>query len=211
MLNQKAGTVSREMIAQCAYKCVHSNEVLELIKASFTKNQSTNLWKTLKLIARPVHNSRLVKRIAHHVRNFRNVKIQVLPSLPKTTVDERFLISIATAWSQLCSGSPRLIDIQKLKSYDATFKSDCARDFGAHAEVQLLLHYDNSDLFAPSIYYFGCSKKSCFLCEVLLRNYPRPIATRGRHGICYPQWGVPFVKSKDILESLHILEETIVN
>ncbi|KAL7944129.1 hypothetical protein V8C42DRAFT_358803 [Trichoderma barbatum] len=67
-----------------------------------------------------------------------------------------------------------------------------------HAEVQLLLQFEcfipaNAEIFP----YFGCSKKSCWLCHQLLSTY-KPMKygktsfyqTRGCHGQVYPLWRI---------------------
>jgi hypothetical protein len=211
LLNQRVGEASREMIVHSAYKCVSSNEVFELLQANFNTHQGLRLWRILRLITKPVFNSRLLRRIAHRLSNFQKVKINLLPPVPKTQLKNEYLVDIITAWSQLCSVSPLTSELQKLYHVNDKFKLDCARTFGSHAEVQLLLHYANNDLLASSIDYFGCSKKSCLLCKALLQDSPQPVSTRGHHGICYPQWAVPFTQSKDIIDSLELLENTIVS
>jgi hypothetical protein len=198
------------MIFHSAYKCVSSNEVFELLQANFNTHRGLRLWRILKLITKPVFNSRLLKRIARRLSNFQKVKINPLPPVPKTQLKNEYLVDIMTVWSRLCSVFPLTSELQKLYHFNVKFKLDCARTFGSHAEVQLLLHYENNDLLTSSIDYFGCSKKSCLLCEALLQDLPQPVSTRGHHGICYPQWAVPFTQSRNIMDSLQLLENTIV-
>lgn len=72
------------------------------------------------------------------------------------------------------------------------------------------MHYDERGVLQPTLDYFGCSKKTCLLCETFLRALPSPIATRGRHGICYPAWGVPDSNSGDIEVAIQQLEKSLV-
>ena len=201
------------MIVHSAHKCVSSNEVFELLQANFNTHRGLRLWSILRLITKPVFNSRLLKRIARRLSNLQKVKINPLPPVPKTQLKNEYLVDIMTAWSGLCSVSPLTSELKKLYHFhfNDKFKLDCARTFGSHAEVQLLLHYENNDPLTSSIDYFGCSKKSCLLCEALLQDLPQPVSTRGDHGICYPQWAVPFTQSKNIMDSLQLLENTIVS
>ncbi len=210
LLNTTEGEASRELIVHSAYKCVSSNEVFELLKANFNNHRSLKIYRILRLITKPIFNSRLLKRIGRRLSNFRTVKVNLLEPVPNTQLKNEYLVDIMTAWSQLCPVSPSTSELQKLYLINNKFKLGCARTFGSHAEVQLLLYYENHDLLTPSMDYFGCSKKSCLLCEALLRNLPQPVSTSGRHGICYPQWAVPFTKSKDVMTSLQFLENTIV-
>jgi hypothetical protein len=211
LLDQKVGEASREMIVHSAYKCVSSNEVFELLQANLNTHRGLRLWRILRLITKPVFNSRLLNRIARRLSNFQKVKINPLPPVPKTHLKNEYLVDIMTAWSRLCSVSPLISERKKLWHFNDKFKLDCARSFGSHAEVQLLLHYENNDLLTSSIDYFGCSKKSCLLCEALLQNLPQPVSTSGYHGICYPQWAVPFSQSKGVVNSLQLLGHIIVS
>jgi len=65
-----------------------------------------------------------------------------------------------------------------------------------HAEMQLLQH---CILAAPTrgggsgkmVPYFGCSKRSCFLCWSFLDIFQPGFKTRGCHGKLYNLWGLP--------------------
>lgn len=68
-----------------------------------------------------------------------------------------------------------------------------------HAEIQLLLHFECSlPLDTDPFPYFGCSKKSCWLCHELLSRYKDKrtdtrgfYQTRRSHGRVYPLWRIP--------------------
>jgi hypothetical protein len=67
-----------------------------------------------------------------------------------------------------------------------------------HAEIQLLIHFECSISPNSSIFpYFGCSKKSCWLCHQLLSLYQDKrlgrkgfYETRSCHGRVYPLWRI---------------------
>lgn len=73
-----------------------------------------------------------------------------------------------------------------------------------------MLHYDEGCAHQPTLDYFGCSKKACLLCETFLGALPSPIATRGRHGVCYPAWGIPTSDSATVKVAIERLEKSLV-
>jgi hypothetical protein len=88
-------------------------------------------------------------------------------------------------------------------------KSNCARRYlGAswlhvHAEMQILVNLESKPKWRQSTYrYIGTSKRLCFLCHELLRNYVRLSAdgiripvfrARMSHGKVYPLWTLPLI------------------
>jgi hypothetical protein len=204
-------TIPREQIVQAAYECITSIKVRELLQTTFSIQTGSKLWRILRFIARPVSNRRLLMRIACRLSHFRKVKICPLPSGPKTKLSREYLVDITDAWGRLHPVSSLVSEPKTLAAFNGRFRKDCARAFTSHAEVQLLLHYRNTLSLTPSIDYFGCSKESCLLCETFLQALPQPISTRGRHGICYPAWTVPFTRSEDIMVALQQLGEVLVS
>ncbi len=83
--------------------------------------------------------------------------------------------------------------------------------YSLHAEMQLFMRYEENATLTPTLYYFGYSKKACLLCDSFLQSLPSPIATRGRHGICYPAWGVPPLRSVGAEAALKELEKMLVS
>ncbi|KFZ20164.1 hypothetical protein V501_00274, partial [Pseudogymnoascus sp. VKM F-4519 (FW-2642)] len=201
-------TLPREQIVHSAYQCIASIKVGELLHTIFKSQIGSKLWRILGFIARPVSNCRLLIRIASRLPHFRKVKIIPLLPGPKLKLNPKYLIDITDAWCRLDPDAQPGCELKTLSSFKATFKEDCSRKLSSHAEVQLFSYYVASQL--PSIDYFGCSKKSCLLCEGFLQALSRPISTRGRHGICYPAWIVPFTKSEDIILALQQLEQSLV-
>ncbi|KIW47410.1 uncharacterized protein PV06_00107 [Exophiala oligosperma] len=203
--------VSKEEIVRCAYECISSMEVHDLLETSCRDKVGPKLWRALRSIARPVSNCRLLARIASHVVQLRTVKVCPIPSGPETILTPEYLIDITDALDRLVSVSLAGPALKRVTSFRKRFKQACARPLRSHAEVQLFLHYEDGLCRAPSIDYFGCSKKSCFLCEGFLRALPLPISTRGRHGICYRAWGVPFSKSDKVVIALEELGNNLAS
>jgi len=83
--------------------------------------------------------------------------------------------------------------------------------YGLHAEIQLFMHYEDRPDLTSTLSYFGCSKKSCLLCNTFLQALPNPLATRGSHGICYPAWGVPPPRSDGAETALERPKEMLIS
>ena len=213
LLNHKATgkTRRREQIVHAAYECIISIEVRELLQTTFNIQMGSKLWRILKFIARPISNCRLLMRVVSRLPHFRKVKICPVPSGPKIKLSSKYLVDIMDTWGHLGSISSLGSELKTFVAFKGRFKQDCARAFSCHAEVQLFLHYENNVSVTPSLDYFGCSKKSCLLCEGFLQALSQPISTRGRHGICYPAWAVPSTRSQDIMDALQQLKKTLIH
>ncbi len=59
-----------------------------------------------------------------------------------------------------------------------------------HCEMQLLMHFSQPGV-EKCLDYFGCSKKSCWLCwQMILQNFK--YSMKGTHRKLYPRWAFPF-------------------
>ena len=59
-----------------------------------------------------------------------------------------------------------------------------------HCEMQLLMHFSQPGV-EKCLDYFGCSKKSCWLCwQMILHNFK--YSMKGTHRKLYPRWAFPF-------------------
>ncbi|KAJ5179729.1 hypothetical protein N7492_002939 [Penicillium capsulatum] len=76
--------------------------------------------------------------------------------------------------------------------------------------MQLVMHYEERSAPWPTQNYFGCSKRTCLLCETFLGTLPSPIATRGRHGVCYPAWAVPDSDSSAVKVAIERLKRYLI-
>jgi hypothetical protein len=198
-------------MVQQAYQCVNTPEARQTLSGIFGVQTATKLWNKLNFLARPLADCRLLASIAMREQRLRNCKIVPISSKPKTTLDPKYIINIFTAWEQLGLGSPPKCVIQKLDHFNREFEETCAEAFSLHAEMQLVLHYEERCAPPPTLDYFGCSKKTCLLCETVLRALPNQVSTRGRHGVCYPAWGVPDSTADTVHLAVQRLESSLVD
>ncbi|KAL4795955.1 hypothetical protein BDV19DRAFT_398495 [Aspergillus venezuelensis] len=162
---------------------------------TFGTQAGLKLWSRLNFITRPLVNCQLLGSIAAREPQFRNYKISLVPSRSKTTLDAKYVVGIFKAWEQLGLGPTPEHAILMLDPFSQRFEKACAKTFSLHAKMQLVLHYNKGCAPQPTINYFGCSKKTCLLCKTFLNALPSQIATRGRHGVCYPAWAPPGLNS----------------
>ncbi|KAI1141100.1 hypothetical protein F5Y05DRAFT_299180 [Hypoxylon sp. FL0543] len=200
----------RELIVQRAYDCVISTEVQSLVFAAYNHDIASKLWLYLRYLARPVTDCRLVKRIAARLAELRDIRIRIVPRMPKASILSKFHLDLAGAWNELNLQKSNASELAAIARFAQAFKRDCAKAYSYHAEIQLFqyLEGDTSTLTVP---YFGCSKKSCLLCEEFLQALPDPVKIRGRHGICYPAWGVPTSAPNRAIEALRGLEMNLLS
>ncbi|KAJ5654960.1 hypothetical protein N7490_001963 [Penicillium lividum] len=201
---------SRARIVQQAYRCLKLTQMRQLLSHTFGMQIGLRLWNKLNFIARPLVDCRALRLIATREPQFRNCKISLVSSKSKTTLEAKYVIGIFKAWEGLGLGSAPESVIRSLDSSSQMFKKACEKTFSLHAEMQLVMHYDGENALQPNFNYFGSSKKSCLLCETFLGALPSPIATRGRHGVCYPAWGVPGSDSGTVMVAVKRLERSLV-
>jgi len=149
-----------------------------------------NLKRALAFLARPITILRLLIKTARLLPNFRNIQFQCLRPPKPIRIAKQFRVTAKEAW--LALGLPdHPARLQKaLERRMDNFKSLCSRPFSVHAEIQLLLRYQENTGLLPTLDYIGCSKKACLLCEAFLQVSPQKFRVRGRHGGCYPAWGL---------------------
>jgi len=75
-----------------------------------------------------------------------------------------------------------------------------------HCEIQLLRYFTQPGA-KPCLDYFGCSKKSCWLCWKLIRHYGN-YTTKESHHMIYPMWAFPSDFSPSQLEMARALSAT---
>lgn len=206
----KQDVKSRSLVVQQAYTCLSLTQVRQLLSTTFGDQRALRLWNKLRFIARPLVDCRLLRSIAAREPQLRNCRILLVTPKSKTTLEAKYRIGIFQAWEQLGLGSVPERVVRKLDPFNEDFEEACASTFSLHAEMQLVVHYEERCALWPILDYFGCSKKTCLLCETFLHALPSPIATRGRHGICYPAWGVPDSNSGDIEVAVQQLEKSLV-
>ncbi|KAJ5764911.1 hypothetical protein N7520_004470 [Penicillium odoratum] len=201
---------TRVMIVQKAYNCLKSTQIRQVLSDAFGTPTGLKLWSQLSFIARPLLDCRLLASIAVREPQFGNCKILVIPSRSMTKLEARYVVGIFEAWERLEMGSTPEHVIPKLTPFGQKFEQACAKAYYLHAEMQLVMHYEEKCAHQPTLNYFGCSKKTCLLCETFLGALPSPISTRGRHGVCYPAWAVPSSNSDAIEATLGRVESSLI-
>ncbi|KAI2601837.1 hypothetical protein GGR54DRAFT_580565 [Hypoxylon sp. NC1633] len=213
LINQNRSQMSKQRISiiRQAHECISCSEVHTLVHMALEPRVGSRLWRCLKYIARTITDCRLLQQMANRIHEFRNLRVSVVPPMSKTKIKPEHHVDIADAWAELKSAKPPPSPVPSMVKFRESFKRDCAKSAGCHAEIQIyeyLEKHTSSGLTKP---YLGCSKKSCLLCEEFLQALHQPIATRGRHGICYPVWGVPSSKSARTLTALKGLRDNLVS
>ncbi|KAK3302829.1 uncharacterized protein B0T15DRAFT_257140 [Chaetomium strumarium] len=162
---------------------------------SLASSGSVNLSKILawwKRLARPITILQTLATIARLLPNFGTVRFIPLEVPPPIRLRNRQTPSLIKAWTEL--GLPSAPDGSipaAVSRRTRDFKADCSRELAIHCEIQLLTRYEAEPSQAPTLAYFGCSKKACFLCYEFLALSPLKPGVRGRHGTCHPSWAVP--------------------
>lgn len=197
----------RHLIVQQAYKCLNFLQFRDLLSHAFGPQLGSKLWSMLNFIARPLIDCRLMRTLATREVQFQNCKISLVTPKPRMTLDVKYVVGITEAWNRLglLGSTP-----ESLSARSRMFKKTCAKSFTLHAEMQLVLHCTDGYAPHPTLNYFGCSRKTCLLCEIFLGALPNPIATRGRHGVCYPAWAVPGSRSSTIQVAIESLEKNLI-
>ncbi|RAH60199.1 hypothetical protein BO85DRAFT_466782 [Aspergillus piperis CBS 112811] len=201
----------RTILVQGAYSCVSSPEVHHLLLDALGPKFGSRLWVCLRFVARPLTDCQRLREITLWESDLRHAQISLLPSAPKTTLQKEHMVDIATAWELLGLGIASEPVIELLDPYRHMFKQACAKSLSLHAEMQLICYQEECRGPRRMLQYFGCSKKSCLLCETFLAAMHNPIETRGRHGVCYPSWGVPCLDSDAIYLAATELGNNLVN
>lgn len=200
----------RIRMVQQAYMCIKSAQVRQLLHNAFEPNSSSKLWTILNFIARPMADCRLLQSIASREPQFQQLRISLIPPKPKTILNPVYRVEISEAWRRLGLEFTNDAEWSRVKSWNEDFEEACGKSFSLHAEMQLISHYEADPKLSTTLDYFGCSKKTCLLCEAVLQALPRSIETRGRHGVCYPAWGLPSSRSSATESAINSLERTIL-
>ncbi|OJJ74436.1 hypothetical protein ASPBRDRAFT_72837 [Aspergillus brasiliensis CBS 101740] len=208
--SERMDSNTRSCLVQQAYRCVRETEAQQLLLDALGPKPGLRLWVCLRFVARPLTDCRLLREIALWEPQLRHAQVSLVPSTPKTTLGRDFVVDIVTAWERLGLGIAAKSVIDLLDPYKERFKQACAEPFSLHAEMQLISHYEECRGARRMLDYIGCSKKSCLLCEMFLAALNNPIETRGRHGVCYPAWGVPCSNSEAIHLATHRLTNNLV-
>ncbi|KAG8629949.1 hypothetical protein KVT40_001568 [Elsinoe batatas] len=82
----------------------------------------------------------------------------------------------------------------KFEEYFIANYSDANLSLVAHAEVVLLEHvYDHDIRLVEDDRYIGCSKPSCYCCDLYMKYHPGDFVPRPSHGNVYVTWNFPLL------------------
>lgn len=83
-------------------------------------------------------------------------------------------------------------------------------DADLHAEVIMLLHFHVHRLdFVAGDRYIGCSKLSCYCCDLYLRSHPAGVRPRRSHGNVWIRWAAPKLHADLILREANVLQDVV--
>ncbi|KAF2455499.1 hypothetical protein BDY21DRAFT_289205 [Lineolata rhizophorae] len=85
----------------------------------------------------------------------------------------------------------RLRAVWNARNPETEFRNVCSLDLVVHAEMQLLSFYDHHPERMPNFRFIGVSKKSCYLCHLLLAAHPNLFNVSSCHQKLYPRWIPP--------------------
>jgi len=74
---------------------------------------------------------------------------------------------------------------------EGRLRKACRLELKLHAEMQLVLFYENNPSLAPQMKFMGSSKKACFDCHQYLLHHPLKLQVEACHQKIYPSWMPP--------------------
>lgn len=184
-----------------------AREALEGMVPSVDPHKVIRMWR---ILARPVTSLQILSQIARLLPNFRAVSFICLSPPSSFKLQNRQIPTIQQAWKLLgLPSGPKGRIPPDLLCKNHAFRKKCRRSLFIHCEIQLLRRYETQPSLSPTLNYFGCSKKACYLCESFLALSSLKFRTRGRHGKCHPQWAVHSDNTENIRQSLKDLCELV--
>lgn len=191
---------ARVRLARLAYAFTESAG-LSAIPDTLPQPKRARLWRELRLLGRPIHNSCLISQIALSFAQFRKIEIHQIPRPRPTKLTSENIHSLKDTIRHLGLSTCEEAILSKISAQQwSKMKPKFKEGLCAHAEVQLLAWYSANPDIQPGIYYFGCSKRTCLLCEAFMSIHSPTIFSRGRHGSLLPRLehssilirGIPF-------------------
>ena len=200
----------RVRVARLAYRCAQSTELSAYMIRRFGDAAGTKAWRAIRFIARAISACRLFVWVARELPQFRTIRVCQRNPPDAVQLDRRFIIPIGQARQRLGLSLTTESTKEFLTKWDEHFNHGCSQRLSTHAEIQLLLLYAEHPNLQPTTNYLGCSKKACLLCEATLLTSPIRLRVRGRHGGCYPLWGIPSSHLKRFEQTLLRLADDLI-
>ena len=223
-LNRCYGKISedRRQFVILAHATISSpsdtREQLQALLSSANPKKIRKVFTKISLLARPITILRTLVTIVKLFPAFRTVRFIPLDALPPVLLPDYQKRSIEEAWDMLdlSTGTRCPLMPRSLFGKRDSFQLDCSRPLTVHCEIQLLLRYEKNHSLRPTLSYFGCSKKACFLCDLFLGLSPFRPSTRGIHGVCHPNWAIPTLETSEasrtrLLQLLNVVKSRITS
>jgi OTT_1508-like deaminase len=200
--------------------------------------QPSNQLNAILNISSGIRSNKLFKLFPSH---FANAEVQIQEHLGKLAMDNNFLGRLRAALKTFKEYAERYheydfsfhpvdppafqaIDLQTLRlnidSYPEAMphKKRVLKllerpglDFTVHCEMQLLLYFDASSKYKVHLDYFGCSKRSCWMCQQMLESHGQ-YRTKGTHGQRVGLWAFDSMNpSPKIVFALKSLQDKLTN
>jgi hypothetical protein len=90
---------------------------------------------------------------------------------------------------KIVDGKPVFVD-GTLETYMSEIIKSTADMARVHCEMQLLMHFSQPNV-ENCLHYFGCSKRSCWLCWAMMAHNCQ-YSMKDTHPKLYPRWAFPF-------------------
>ncbi|KAF7122850.1 hypothetical protein CNMCM5793_000960 [Aspergillus hiratsukae] len=201
----------RQEMVELAAATVRSPQVTRgMLQTMLPSVDSHKVIRAWRVLARPVTSLRILSQIARLLPNFQNITFTSISCPALVKLQSSQVPIIKKAWKSLgLSCGPNRGFPPALTGKNDGFRSGCCSELFTHCEIQLLTRYEAESSLVPTLPYFGCSKKTCFLCESFLKLSPLNIRTRGRHGQCHPLWAIQPCNSESARQRLKNLCEIV--
>lgn len=193
---------------QLAFQAIQQTE-LKAVLQTHLHGTGDKAYELIYLIASPDLAATTIALMGRYV--IRDRQFQIIPHHPpaKVRLDRTLIVPLPQAWRTLCL--PDNAQSQLFVQRNAErFQKDISRRLNIHTEVQMLAIQEQDPSLKPTLNYFGCSKRSCLLCDAATKLSPDQIRMRGSHGKCYPLWGIPRALQSSQRDEMMFLRDLLV-
>ena len=208
---QKLEALPENHIELCslAYS-IRNSTLLEMLNQKHLRSSDTaSIWSELRhYIGRLGSWSRASKALLRAAKTFPNLvhgfHVEYLESPPPiaapiademTNVDSALGRMISKTETQLLHDVREAVETSRVMDISADFRATYTDETfkpRIHAELLLLEHFYHRNLrFVENDRYIGCSKPSCYCCDLYMKCHPGGFVTRACHGNLWINWRAP--------------------
>jgi hypothetical protein len=159
----------------------------------------------------------IARRTPQLFKQFQVAAVRRIGKIATRILDENMSLSEALLRT-LPGYNSELVDL-RIRTMQAASNDDLAARFmenftdpnfvpKVHAETLIMEHfYFNQLHFFENDRYIGCSKPSCYCCDLYLRNHPGNFVARPSHGNVWVKWCPPFeVDEENVSKQMHAVK-----